>query len=912
MSKTKEKNYNFRALIPAILRHAGIIGSVIAVIVVGIGFYVASAKKEFRGKEFPAELSENVVGTVNGYQRKETENGVLKFFLKADTATTFDDNHQELKNISLNLYKDGDANVFDRIVSEKAIYIPDKGSKDFTVFFAGNVDITTHDSLEVKTDQLNYKSKQNVALAEERVDFKRKNVSGSSYGARVDIGNESIELNKDVEIRAFASNEGDETDLDLKTATLRAGYGFINGKAESIQLRNSVAISLIPAPGSGLNKPTEINSNSALVQFIEREIRRIELEGDVRVRQDPVRNENSSIKTKSRSAEALIEGGIARLSLFGDVFIESVREGGKPLQAMSDSAVYQRSNLTYELRDSVRISASNQSGPVHASAAHATYRQASGDVTLNGLAQVSQGGQLVKGNVIYAKLSAGNDLEFAKVENNAYLKQNSNGRFSEVFSDTISAWFANGKVLKKAEARGRTRVEVLPDDKKDYSKFRMVTPKGLDLSFADTGTISGMTTLGRSTLYLDAGTAGSSTSDKRLTADTVKTEFRPGGNELAKAHAIGNAELIIEPRSPAAGDYNSFVTSPRFDCDFYSGNNARNCVSVKRTKVKRESVSSQRPAQFLESDTMSSLFEPKSRDVKAFEASGNAKFTEGDRNGVAQKMVYTMVDETARFRGGNPTFWDSRARAKAAAIDWNTKDNVSHLSGGVSTTYYNQIQTGGAAPFRESRSPVFVTADTARLQHEKREAVYIGNARAWQDKNYVRGDKLFIEEKAGRFFGEGNVESVLYDAQRTAAGKKSKLPVFVKSGTVLYLRDQRQLRYEKEVDIRQGPDRIMGQSADIFLDSGNSLSKSIVRGDVVITQPGRKAEGDYAEHDAENETIVIRGSPASYSDSKTGSSSGKILTVDLKKNVAVNSGSDSNTGTGRIRSVYKVKPGRLN
>ncbi len=912
MTDKKYKNYSVRALIPSFLKFFGVAGAVVAVLIVGIGFYLASAKKEFRGKEFPAELSENVIGIVNGYQRKETQDGVLKFLLNADVAKTFDDNHQELNNIRLQLFKDGNPNVFDRILAEKAVYIPQENSKEFTIFFAGNVDITTHDLLQVETDQLSYKSAQNIALAEEALTFKRKNISGSAFGARVDVGRNTIELQKDVEVRAFAVKGTDEVDFDLETANLRAGYAFVDGGAESVKLRNAVAINIVSGNGGEIKKPTAINSNSASVYFVDRKVKKIELDGNVKVRQEPVPKDRSRLKTDSNRAEVLIDEEVEHLGLFDNVIIETTRSGGSPMRAKADSAVYQRSNATYELRDRVEITGTNQAIPIRAAAGHAIYRELSGDIRLTGGAEVSQSGELVKGEIIYAKLSPDNTINFAKADENAYLKQTSKDRFSEVFADSMSAWFGKGTVLKKAEARGNTKVSVVPDNKAEYSMFRMNTPNGLDLSFSATGTLSTMTTRGRSTLFLDAGAKGSAQSDKRLSADTLKTVFKPEGNELSKAHAIGNAELTIEPRSTVAGDYNSVVTSPRFDCDFFPGNIARNCVSTKRTKVKRESITRKRPLQFLEADTMTSVFERTTRNLKAFESSGSSKFTEGDKTGIAERMVYTSADETVRFRGGNPTFWDSRARGKAAAIDWNTKNDTSDFSGAVSTTYYNQAQTGNSAPFSDSRSPVFVTSDSAHFEHKKREAVYVGGARAWQDKNYVRGNKLFMDEKDGRFFAEGDVQSILFDAQRTAGGKKSKLPVFVSAGSMLYLRDRRQVRYEKDVDIRQGPDRILGKTADIFLEPGNTLSKTIIIGDVVITQPNRRVTGDYAEHDAVNETIVVKGSPAEYSDSESGSSTGKVLTVDLKNNTAVNSGSDSKTGTGRIRSVYKVKPGRLN
>ncbi len=49
----------------------------------------------------PAELSQDVVAEVVGYERRETDGEKLKYYIKADRAKTFTDNHQELRKCCL-------------------------------------------------------------------------------------------------------------------------------------------------------------------------------------------------------------------------------------------------------------------------------------------------------------------------------------------------------------------------------------------------------------------------------------------------------------------------------------------------------------------------------------------------------------------------------------------------------------------------------------------------------------------------------------------------------------------------------------------------------------------------------------------------------------------------------------------
>ena len=96
------------------------------------------------------------------------------------------------------------------------------------------------------------------------------------------------------------------------------------------------------------------------------------------------------------------------------------------------------------------------------------------------------------------------------------------------------------------------------------------------------------------------------------------------------------------------------------------------------------------------------------------------------------------------------------------------------------------------------------------------------------------------------------------------------------------------------------------------LTGSNDLSQTIVERNVVITQPGRKATGDYAKYDAGEELIVLRGRPASVRDEERGSSEGSEVVVNLKDNSVIGTGKSGDKGTGRIRSVYKLKDTKLN
>src|ERR1044071_46683 len=83
-----------RANLPKYFRIGAIFALCLTVLAIGIGFYLARKTTDFRLKPGDVKLSKDVIAEVNGYERTETDGDVKKFYIKADKATTFSDNHQ--------------------------------------------------------------------------------------------------------------------------------------------------------------------------------------------------------------------------------------------------------------------------------------------------------------------------------------------------------------------------------------------------------------------------------------------------------------------------------------------------------------------------------------------------------------------------------------------------------------------------------------------------------------------------------------------------------------------------------------------------------------------------------------------------------------------------------------------------
>jgi lipopolysaccharide export system protein LptA len=311
----------------------------------------------------------------------------------------------------------------------------------------------------------------------------------------------------------------------------------------------------------------------------------------------------------------------------------------------------------------------------------------------------------------------------------------------------------------------------------------------------------------------------------------------------------------------------------------------------------------------LTSQTMTTVFLKDTQDVERVDAQGDSKFNENDRNGVAANVSYVAADQTVRLRGGDPTVWDSRGRTKAIELDADLANDVSYARGRTTTTYYSQEQTNGATPFSKTKSPVYIASERGEFRHESGQAIYTGNARAWQDDNYVRGDKLIIYMNDKRMEATGHVQSAIYNARRRVENNNNTVvPVFAAADSMFYSDPDRTIHYEGNVDIKQGSDRLTGGVADVYLNKEtNEMQKTTAQRNVVLTQPNRKGTGDWVEYTTANEVAILKGNPARVEDVEQGNTEGNRLTLSVRDGKVTADDARGPLAPGRVRSTHKIR-----
>src|SRR5689334_6138382 len=580
-------------------------------------------------------------------------------------------------------------------------------------------------------------------------------------------------------------------------------------------------------------------------------------------------------------------------------------------------------NKRLELHSDVEINVAPQANdpnlkgsrakPITIHSRQAVFEQASMRLTFSGGATAEQDQDIMSGDTLTANLNEQRKLQKLEMRGNSYLRSMDEGHAAEAHAIDIDFYLDADQKLQRAYAARDVRAQTLNAD----SDMQLTGANVVDIAFqpqGDRSVIREMKSEGRSVVNLSAPKSRANdprAASKRLTADAIKLTWRLKGQDLEKAEAAGNAELYVEPLQKTAKADKKTLTATRFDCDFFeAGNIVRNCQATGPAKALIEPFhpTEKRGTRTITSQKMTAAFVRETQDVEKIDATGDAKFNELDRNGVAASASYTASDETLRLRGDDPTIWDSRARTKAGEIDSNNATDVSYCRGKVQTTYYSQEQTNGTAPFRNVKSPVYLLADRAEINHDTGVATYSGNGRMWQDDNFVRGDVITLFRENKNMEARGHVQTTLYQARQKQGNTMAVVPVFATADFLRYSDPDRLLHYETNVDIKQGTDRMTSAVADVYLQKDvNELDHVIAQHDVVLVQPGKRGTGDWCQFTAADEVAILKGNPAHVEDAEQGTTEGNRLTMYRRENRVVVDDTRGAQSPGRVRSTHPVK-----
>jgi lipopolysaccharide export system protein LptA len=551
----------------------------------------------------------------------------------------------------------------------------------------------------------------------------------------------------------------------------------------------------------------------------------------------------------------------------------------------------------------------------------ANYIEKDGLVRFEGNVAVTQGERLARADQMTGFInSQTKKIERIELRGNSFLKSQEKGKASEAQARDMDFFFDEAQQLKSVVANGAARARSLEKDAP-----REITAERIDLAYRphEKGSdLQSVTTQGRTVMKLEAiegSTNQRDWSERVIEADGVQAFFREDGKNLARAEANGAAVLTVTPKRVTPTAEKRSLRAAKFNAEFFETGNALKTFVAEPNAVAefepmqpdgKDGKPGKRLKKTLSGKKLTANFSQQTQDIADLTVEGDAKFTDGERTATAARGVYTAASRMVAMRG-KPQLWDSSSRANAEEIDANLDTGESDLRVRVRTTWFSRDSTGGSAPFKNKKAPVTIASDRAIAKHNEGAARYVGNARAWQDDDFVRADNIELDKGERVMTAWGNAQSAFYDFEREVEkGRKQVVPVFATAERIVYTDANRTAHYEGAVKIRQGTDQIDAAVADAVMDEEHKLVSLTASKDVVMTQPFRRATGDQVVYTAATDVAVLTGNLAVVEDrEREAVTKSAKLTLHLR-DARIEANDDNNDGSGtkrRVKTTHRIQ-----
>jgi lipopolysaccharide export system protein LptA len=381
-----------------------------------------------------------------------------------------------------------------------------------------------------------------------------------------------------------------------------------------------------------------------------------------------------------------------------------------------------------------------------------------------------------------------------------------------------------------------------------------------------------------------------------MTAPTMDFIVK-GGRLLERAETSGPPEIVI---TQSGTNQKTVVTAAKFVAKFTDKNRLETLHGEPDAKIVSSKIgpgatgpsnSGTVSDRVSTSQMLDVVFGP-AGGVASVTQAGNLIYLDGTEKAWAQRGVYTADDQMLVLTGA-PRVVDAGMTTTAQTIRINRVTGDAVAEGGVKSTYSDlKPQPGGG--MLSSSDPIHVTSHSMTAHRSPAIAVYMGDARLWQNANVVEAPSLEFDRDKRSLLAQGTgtaaatttattgnssqpVSTVLVQMDKT--GKA--IPVHITSARLKYVDGDRKIFLDGGVTVK-GPDSTMtGQQMTVFLaarnaaaagqGSGNEntvksgvgtpgqIERIVAEGRVVITQPARRAEGERLVYTAADDKFVLTG-----------------------------------------------------
>jgi|SRR5271166_1876842 len=408
--------------------------------------------------------------------------------------------------------------------------------------------------------------------------------------------------------------------------------------------------------------------------------------------------------------------------------------------------------------------------------------------------------------------------------------------------------------------------------------------------------------------------------------------FIAEGRRLDRAETSGAAQITISPAqnsTPAnqkPSSQRTVITAGRFDARFAATTDGRSRLTSIHGAPNARIVdfTPGLPERVSTSETLDAAFLAEGG-IGSIVQQGSVAYSDGlppekRTQAWADKARYTPADRILLLTG-SPRVSDGGMVTTAKTIRINRSTDEAVADGEVKSTY-SELKEQPNGALLASASPIHVTAVTMTAHNTPGVAVYQGNARLWQDANLIEAPSIQFDRDRRSLLAQGTaaqpVSTTLVQAKltqtnqiqatpvqpvkpsdaaqppQTNAKPKEKAgdasPVAITAARLTYSDAERRAHYEGGITARGTGFTATSNEMDVFLlprsqssssqslEGPSRLDRMVARGNVVIVQPNRRAEGHTVVYTAADDKFVLTGGPPSIFDAERGKITGVSLT----------------------------------
>ncbi len=411
---------------------------------------------------------------------------------------------------------------------------------------------------------------------------------------------------------------------------------------------------------------------------------------------------------------------------------------------------------------------------------------------------------------------------------------------------------------------------------------------------------SGLVAAPSSSSALSPTSSKGGTQDVEMTAPVMDFIVKDG-RLLERAETSGPPQIVI---TQPGSNRKTVVTAAKFTAKFTEMNRLATLHGEPDAKIVSSMIDGSKvvtsktgsPGQSDQVSTSKMLdvvFLPEGG-VRSITETGQVVYVDGTQKAWAQRGEYTTADQLVVLTG-SPRVVDGGMTTTAQTIRMNRETGDAMAEGNVKSTY-SDLKAQPDGGMLASSDPIHVTSRSMTAHRSPSIAVYIGDARLWQNANVVEAPTLQFYRDHRSLFAQGVAQGTLAQPVSTVLVQVDKTgkvtPIRLTSARLNYADLERRVFLDGGVTAKEADATITGEQMTVFLlprsqskagtapnpSSPAQVDRIIAEHKVVITQPTRRGTGDRLVYTSADDKYVLTGGPPSIFDAERGKTTGDSLT----------------------------------